>query len=161
MIDFQDPVASADMHLAVVDALLRFGIGTDDGEMAMLRSAFTVDAHVDFGPCGRKLGLDFTPLEGADTISGFLCGTSGQQVTSHVITNPRVAAADDRVRLRALVDATHVVRSDRSRRFRMVNWYLAELQQSARAWRISRMTIDNIWFEGDPSILMLRQGSAP
>ena len=160
MIDRQEPVASADVHIAVLDALLRFGVGTDDGEMALLRSAFAADAHVDFGPCGRKLGLDFPPLEGVDAIADFLCGTSEQQVTSHVVTNPRIEAADDRAQLRALVDATHVVRSDPSRRFRMMNWYVAGLEQSAGAWRIARMTIDNIWFEGDAGILMLRQGAA-
>lgn len=84
------PIADAEAHLGVSDALLRFATGTDDGDLAMLDSAFAEDALVDFGACGRAIGLNFEPLEGAAMITGFLVGTSRRQVTSHVVTNPRV-----------------------------------------------------------------------
>lgn len=63
--------ASADDHLSITDALLKFGAGTDAGDAALLTSAFTREAVVDFGPCGRKLGLDFEPLRGRDGIVVF------------------------------------------------------------------------------------------
>ena len=151
------PLADADAHIGVGDALLRFAAGTDDGDLAMLESAFAEDAVVDFGACGRAIGLDFEPLAGAATITGFLVGTSRRQVTSHVVTNPRVRAGGDHAHLRALVDATHIVRADRARRFRMTNWYDADLVRIDGHWRIGRMAIENIWFQGDPAILTLRE----
>lgn len=154
------PIAAADAHIGVGDALLRFAAGTDDGDLAMLESAFAEGAVVDFGACGRAIGLDFEPLEGAATITGLLAGTSKRQVTSHVVSNPRVRVSGDDCHLRALVDATHIVRADRARRFRMMNWYDADLVQIEGQWRIGRMAIANIWFEGDPAILMLRESPA-
>ncbi len=152
-----DPIADADAHSGVGDALLRFAAGTDNGDRALLESAFAEDALVDFGACGRAIGLDFEPLRSVARVTGFLAGTSKHQVTSHVFTNPRVLLDDAHAHLRALVDATHIVRADRARRFRMMNWYDADLVQIKGRWRIARMAIDNIWFKGDPAILMLRE----
>lgn len=151
-------IADADVNSGADDALLRFAAGMDDGDLAMLESAFAQDAVVDFGACGRAIGLDFEPLVGAATITGFLVGTSRRQVTSHVVSNPRVQVSGNHARLRALVDATHIVRADRARRFRMMNWYDADLVQIDGHWQIGQMAIENIWFEGDPAILMLREG---
>ena len=142
--------------LAVTDALLRFGAGTDDGDRDLLESAFTTQAVVDFGPCGRKLGLDFGRLEGRETIVGFLSGTSAQQVTSHVVTNGRVRMGQGQATLGALVEATHVVRADPQRRFRMMCRYDAELSPDLADWRIARLVIDNVWFEGDPQVMFER-----
>ena len=149
-------LASTDVHISVVDALLRFGAGTDDGDVVALKSAFAGDAVVDFSACGRSIGLDFAPLRGADTIVSFLEGTSQHQMTSHVVTNSRVHLNDDRAHLRALVDATHVIRDDPARRFRMMNWYETDLVLIDGLWRIVRMAIDNIWAEGDATVLFVR-----
>ena len=151
-----DRPASADDHLAITDALLRFGAGTDAGDAALLSSAFADEAVVDFSPCGRKLGLAFEPLRGRGAIVGFLAGTTTHQVTSHIISNARARTAGSRATLRALVDATHFVRADSARRFRMVNWYEAELGPLRGAWQIEHLRIDNIWFEGDPRIILQR-----
>ena len=153
-----DELTSADNHLSITDALLRFGAGTDNADTDLLVSAFAPDAVIDFGPCGRKLGLDFEPLQGRDTIVGFLAGTAALQLTSHVVTNSRTHVRGDGASVRALVDATHVVRADRARRFRMMNWYDAELVRHQDAWRIEHLLIDNIWFEGDPHTMLHREG---
>lgn len=147
---------SADDHLAITDALLRFGAGTDAGDAALLASTFVVDAVVDFGPCGRKLDLAFEPLRGQAEIVGFLAGTAALQVTSHVVTNARARRQGDRASLRALVEATHIVRTDTDRRFRMMNWYEAKLEPDQGEWRITDLLIDNIWFEGDPHTILHR-----
>jgi hypothetical protein len=34
-----------------------------------------------------------------------------------------------------------------------MNRYNAELVRDEDTWRISRLTIDNAWFEGDPTLL--------
>ena len=146
------------VRLEAGDALLRFAAGTDEGDAELLRSAFTPDATVDFGPCGGKLGLRFPPIAGRDAIVGFLAGTSKQQITSHMVANVRVIAMPDGgAEVRALVEATHVVRGEPSRRFRMLDPYTATLARHEEIWRIRRLVIDNLWFEGDPRIMLCRE----
>ena len=146
-------------RLAAADALLRFAAGTDEGDAALLSSAFARDALVDFGPCGDKLGLPFPPLKGRDAIVGFLAGTSVRQITSHVVTNVRAAATTFGARVRALVEATHLKRDDPAQRFRMLDRYTADLSNDGEQWRIERLVIDNLWFEGDPRIMLHRERS--
>lgn len=147
--------ASADVA-AIGDALLRFAAGTDTGDAALIASAFAPDAVVDFGPCGDKLGLAFPPLEGRDDIVGFLAGTSRHQITSHVVTNVRLSTTARGTRSQALVEATHIVRHDPARRFRMLDRYEADHAPHDGEWRIERLVIDNVWFEGDPRIMLCR-----
>ena len=148
--------ASAEELHSIADALRRFGAGTDDGNAALLASAFSEDAMVDFSPCGRKLGLDFEPLRGREAIVGFLAGGADHQMTSHVIANSRAWLRDGRAKLRALVEATHIPKVDRGQPFRMLNWYDAELGPDPGAWRIEALVVDNIWFDGDPRTILRR-----
>ena len=142
--------------LGVMDALFRFGQGVDRDDMALLASAFSEDAVVDFGPCGRKLGLDFPVLSGGEMIVRFLGASAGTQTTTHVITNGRVHRDGNAAWLRTLVEATHLPRADHSRRFQMMNWYDVELVKQAQLWRIVRLVIDNAWYAGDPQVLLGR-----
>ncbi len=151
-----DITSFVDPHAAIVDVLLRFGAGTDEGDVATLKSAFADEAIVDFSACGRKLDVVFEPLCGIAAIVGFLEGTSRRHVTSHAVTNSRTRLEDDRAHLRSLVEATHLVRDDPTCRFRMMNWYDVDLVLIDEFWRIIRMGIDNIWSEGDPNTLLLR-----
>ena len=146
-------VASADDTLAVTDALYRFGFALDRDNLALLDSVFDEHAAIDFGPCGRKLGLDFGSVAGRASIVDFLTAQHETQCTTHVVTNMRVELEGSVATLHALVDTTHLVRSDRARRLRMLNWYDAELVRADGPWRISWLTIDNAWFEGDSKIL--------
>ncbi len=147
---------SANDHIDVTDALLRFGAGVDDGDHALLATAFSDGAVADFGPCGRKMGLDFSVINGGETIIGFLGTTARTQSTSHVITNARVHVEGGEARLRALVDATHRPKHDPSRHCRMMNWYNVQLVKDHPLWRIRHLVIDNLWFTGDPQILLER-----
>ena len=150
----QNLIASAGDHLEVMDALYRFGAGVDHNDPALIASAFSEDIVVDFGPCGRKMGLKFPLLTGHETVVGFLSANAGLQTTSHVITNGRVHVEGDVARLRTLVDATHLPRDDHSRRCQMMNWYEVELIRDERLWRTRRLVIDNAWFTGDPQVLL-------
>ena len=152
VIDREMPMSES-CYVSVVDALYRFGAGVDTGTRNLLETAFSDDAVVDFGPCGRKMGLDFPVLTGAGTIVGFLGESAKTQITSHVITNGRVQLAGDEAQLQALVDATHISRKDDSQRCQMRNWYAAELVQLEDRWRMRRLTIDNVWFTGNPQVL--------
>ncbi|MBC7806764.1 MAG: nuclear transport factor 2 family protein, partial [Akkermansiaceae bacterium] len=135
-------IASAADHSEVMDALYRFGAGVDHNDPALIASAFSEHVVVDFGPCGRKMGLEFPVLTGHETVVGFLSANAGSQTTSHVITNGRVHVEGDVARLHTLVDATHLPRGDHSRRCQMMNWYEVELVRVGRLWRIRRLVID-------------------
>jgi hypothetical protein len=150
----QNPIMSAGDHLEVIDALYRFGAGVDHNDPALIASAFSEDIVVDFGPCGRKMGLNFPLLTDHETVVGFLSANAGSQTTSHVITNGRVHVEGDVAWLRILVDATHLPRGDHSRRCQMMNWYEVELIKDERLWRMRRLIIDNAWFTGDPQVLL-------
>ncbi len=149
-------IADCDTHLSVADILLRFGAGVDRCDRSLLASVFTDDAEVDFRPCGAKLGLDFPVLGGGETIAAFLAGGAHAQVTSHVVTNTRVQATGASASACSLVDATHLVRADTSRRLRMMNWYETEAVRLEAHWRVRRLVIDNVWFDGDPQALLVR-----
>lgn len=140
----------------VMDALYRFGAGVDRNEKHLLATAFTDDAVVDFGPCGRAMGLDFPVLTGGESIVGFLSANSETQTTSHVITNGRARVDGATATLRALVDATHLPRGDHSRRCQMMNWYDVNLVKDTSLWRIQRLVISNAWFTGDIQVLLGR-----
>ncbi|MBC8138020.1 MAG: nuclear transport factor 2 family protein [Fibrella sp.] len=147
-------IASPADHLEVMDALYRFGAGVDHNDPALIASAFGEDIVVDFGPCGRKMGLEFPVLTGHETVVGFLSANAGAQTTSHVITNGRVHVEGNVARLRALVNATHLPRDDHSRRCQMMNWYEVELVRDGRLWRMRRLVIDSAWFTGDTQVLL-------
>lgn len=140
-------------HLAVVDALYRFGAGVDHSDEALLATAFSDDAVVDVTPFSRRWGLEFPVLTGRETIVGFLGATGERQTTTHVVTNPRVTSDGDVATLSALVEATHLIKSDHSRRCRTMNWYAAELVLKVGLWRIRRLVIDGAWFTGDVQVL--------
>ena len=138
----------------VMDALYRFGEGVDRNEKALLATAFSNDAMVDFGPCGRAMGLDFPVLTGGESVVAFLSATAATQTTSHVITNGRARVVDKTATLRALIDATHLPRGDHARRCQMMNWYDADLVKGTGQWRIRRLVISSIWFIGDVQVLL-------
>lgn len=150
----QEPMLPESDRLDVVDALYWFGAGVDRHDGALLATAFSDDAVVDFSPCGRKMGLDFPVLTGASSILGFLGATGEHQTTTHVVTNPRVAFDGEVATLQALVDATHRPKHDHSRHCRMMNWYAAELVRPDGLWRMRRPVIESAWFSGDAQVLL-------
>lgn len=154
MMNHETAYAAAGELLEVMDALYRFGAGIDHNDGALLATAFSDDAVVDFGPCGRTMGLDFPVLTGGEAIVGFLGANAPTQTTSHVITNGRARVDGGAAVLRALVDATHLPRGDHSRRCQMMTWYDVDLVKDANLWRISRLVISNAWFTGDIQVLL-------
>lgn len=149
----QNPVASFSEHLEVTDTLYRLGAGIDHNDPGLIASVFSEDAVVDFGPCGRKMGLEFPVLTGGDSIIRFLTANAEVQTTTHMVTNARVHVEGGIARLQALVEANHLPLNDHSRRCQMMNWYEVELLKDGHLWRIHRLVIDNAWFIGDRQVL--------
>ena len=150
----QSPPTSAGELVPIMDAMYRFGAGVDRGDPTLLESAFSGSAVIDFTPCGRKLGLDFPILTGRNSILEFLGASHTTQQTSHVITNGRATQTGNAAELQVLVEATHLLLTAPARRFRMMNWYSARLERIDTHWLIYNLSIDSIWFDGDPQVLL-------
>jgi hypothetical protein len=73
--------------------------------------------------------------------------------TTHSVSNPRVSFSDGGAQLEAIVEAQHLPRNDHSRYYLMKNRYDVELVQQDEVWVIQRVTIDNVWRSGDPTVL--------
>ncbi|WP_063790219.1 FAD-binding protein [Streptomyces sp. NRRL B-24085] len=146
-------------HAAIVDALHRYTAGLDHGDADLLASSLTEDAMVDLTPATSKIGLDFPALKPRDTVVGVLIPAVGPLDTSHVISNVRASVDGDNAHVKCYATAQHYLpgegpKPDRTRHALMMNRYDAELTRDGSTWRISRLTIDNAWFEGDESVLL-------
>lgn len=142
----------------VIDALYRFGAGQDLYDRALFESAFTADAVLDFSQPGRRLGITLAPFEGRSAIVEAVFGTVAGLDTTHTVTNPRVVLDGDRASLFALVEAQHLPHGDHSRHALLKNIYTVQLARDGDRWAIDRMTIYNVWFDGDPSVLFPNAG---
>jgi hypothetical protein len=139
--------------LAVVDALYRFAAGLDLHDEALLKSAFAENAISDFRPAAAKAGFEYPMIEGRDTVVTALFQSLASLDTSHTVSNPRVTLDGDKAHLDALVEAQHVPRNDPSRYYMMKNRYDVELVKEGGVWVILRNTVDNIWRQGDATVL--------
>ena len=107
----------------------------------------------DFRPAAAKAGFEYPLLQGKEIIIKALMDSLRPIVTTHSVNNPRVTIEGDKARLEAIVEAQHVPESDPSRHYMMKNRYDVELQKTDEQWLISRVTVDNVWRTGDPSVL--------
>ncbi|HEX6422095.1 MAG TPA: nuclear transport factor 2 family protein [Acidimicrobiales bacterium] len=136
----------------VVDALYRFGAGQDLKDRELFLSAFAPGAVLDFTQPAGRFGADIPVMPDRDTIAGILT-TLAPLDTTHTVTNPRVEVDGDSATLFALVEAQHVTRAEPHRHLLLKNVYDVVLSRSAEGWVIDAMTIRNVWFDGDPSVL--------
>lgn len=144
--------ATAD-KLAVVETLYRYAAGLDLRDKDLLASAFADDAVADFGPATRKAGQEYPPINGGETIASALLGSLSHLDTTHSVSNPRVSLDGDTAHLEGIVACQHLPREDHSRHVLMTNRYDVALVRSGEVWVIQRVTVDNAWTEGDPTVL--------
>lgn len=138
---------------AVIETLHRFAAGIDLSDTALLASAFAADAISDFRPAGKKAGFEYPVLEGRENIVAALSGSLHHIDTTHSISNPRVNIDGDKAVMDVLVEAQHLPSADHSRYYLMKNRYDVELVRQDEVWVIQRVTIDNVWRMGDPTVL--------
>jgi len=146
-------VIDAQTHLEVVDALVRFtnGIDTDNGEL--IASAFTKNGKADFTPAAKKVGMEFPVLSGRETIVSAMVPFASNFVTSHTVSNANAIQNGNKVSLYALVEAQHFQNADASKNFLMKNQYWMDVVQEDGMWRIEAMTIENLWTQGQLSVM--------
>ena len=141
-------------HLAIVDALYRFGAGQDMSDRALFESAFADDAVLDFTQPAKRLGVDIPVFRGRENIADTIFAAIAALDTTHTVTNPRITDYDGRhATLTALVEAQHLPRADHSRHLMLKNIYRIELSRLVDAWVMDHVRIDNVWMEGDPKVL--------
>ena len=105
---------SCDDRFAVIDALYRFAAGQDLRDPALLSSAFTRDAELDFVQPARRLGVELAPFRGRAEILSSIAAALAEVDTTHTVTNTRVELDGDQASLAALVAAQHLPRGDHS-----------------------------------------------
>ncbi|WP_285469944.1 nuclear transport factor 2 family protein [Actinokineospora globicatena] len=136
----------------IVDTLHRFAFGRDLGDRALFESAFTADAEFDFRPAATKCGLEVPLFEGIEMIAGIVLDP--RLHTTHSVTNTRVSVDGDTASLSAIVEAQHLPAADHSRHALLKNLYAATLVRDGKRWRIKHVTIDNVWYTGDPQVIV-------
>lgn len=149
-------------HAEIVDALYRFGLGQDlrrqAGARELFASAFAADAVLDFRPAATACGLDIPLMTGRDVIVDTILDPRTRIDTTHVVTNPRVVVGvegdDDRAHLTAIVEAQHLPTDDHSRHALLKNLYDVTLVRAGERWVMLTLVIDNVWFTGDPRVIV-------
>ncbi|MGO4166280.1 nuclear transport factor 2 family protein [Novosphingobium sp. PhB55] len=139
--------------LAVADALYRYAAGIDLRRPDVLGSSLASDATIDFRAAAAKAGFEYPVLEGRDTIVAALSGSLKSLDTTHTVSNPRVVLDGEKAHLEALVEAQHLPSDDHGRHYMMKNRYDVELVRDGETWVMRRLLIDNVWRDGDPTVL--------
>lgn len=138
----------------IVDALHRFAAGQDQRDRELFESAFSADAVVDFTGPAKRFGVDLPIFRGRTAIADTIMGTTAGLDTTHSVTNPRIQVTHARAHLSALVEAQHLPKGDHSRHLLLKNVYTLELSRAGTGWVIDHMKIDNVWYTGDPTVLL-------
>lgn len=142
----------------IAETLYRFALGLDLGDADQLASSLTEDVIFDFTPAASKVGREFPVLSSREVVVKTIIAALGPLDTSHTVSNLHITVNGERAALQAYVMAQHFMpgegpRPDRTTHALFMNRYDAALVRDADTWRISRLTVDTAWFEGDPTIL--------
>jgi hypothetical protein len=144
----------------IVDALYRFAAGQDLDDRALFESAFSADAALDFTQPAGRLGITLPIFRGRETITDTVFSAVGGLDTTHSVTNPRIVSFDGETAvLFALVEAQHLPIGDHSRHLLLKNIYAMKMSRHGRRWVIDEMNIENVWMDGDPTVLFPAAGA--
>lgn len=143
---------------AVIDPLYRFGLAQDrryeEGARELFASAFTEGATLDFRPAATRCGIEVPLMQGRQMIVDIIMNPDTRLDTSHVVTNPRIDLDGNSAELTALVEAQHLPTGDHSRHALLKNIYSVTAVRDGDMWRMARVHIDNLWFTGDPTVII-------
>ena len=138
----------------IADALYRFALGQDIRDKTLFASAFTEDAVIDFRPAAKKCDLDIPLMRGRQLITDIILNPKTKPDTTHVVSNCRIVITGDEARMTALVEAQHLPVGNYSHHALLKNIYDVRLKRNEHNWQISYMYIDNIWYTGDPRVII-------
>jgi len=142
----------------IANTLHRYAFGLDYGDAESLGSAFTEDCLFNFRPAGQKLELDFPKLTGRQAILTTLLPLIGPLDTSHTASNLQIEISGDTATMFAYVMSQYFMPRQGPRpgseNALLMNRYDCELVRDGQKWRFKRVTIDNVWAQGKPEILL-------
>lgn len=153
----RDHARPASDRAEIADTLYRYAAGLDHADAGLLGSAFTDDIMLDFTPAGSKVGMPFPVLTSKEAVVQALLAAIGPLDTSHTVSNPRTTVDGDTATLDAQVMAQHYPpgqgsRADVTAHALFMNRCKADLVRDGATWRMRRLVIDNVWFEGDLTV---------
>jgi len=146
----------------IADALHRYAFALDHDHRDTLASVLTDDCRFDFGPAGKKIGVEVAVLNGRDAIVQNVLPRIGPLKTSHTASNIQIEVSGDTASLAAYVMSQHFMGStDTGKDFALLmNRYDCDLVRTPAAdsservrWLFKRITVDNAWFQGNPDVL--------
>lgn len=149
-----DPEADVRDRIEIIDAIYRFGLGQDLRDRDLFASAFAEDAVLDFRPAAKKCGLDVPLMSGRENIIATILNPETRIDTTHVVSNCRIEQKGDTARLGAIVEAQHLPKDNHSRHALLKNLYDVLVVKEAERWVIKHLYIDNVWFTGDPKVII-------
>ncbi|MEP6809588.1 MAG: nuclear transport factor 2 family protein [Chthoniobacterales bacterium] len=141
----------------IADTIYRYAFGLDHGDPDSLASALTDDCVLDFTMAGKKLGIEFSVLNGRAEVLQVLIPMLGPLDTSHTPNNLQVEVSGETATLHGYMLSQHFMPGQGPRQGSeyalLMNRYEGELVRDGTRWRIRRLVIDNAWAEGDPGII--------
>lgn len=131
----------------IVGLLYAYASAVDTSDWNLFRSLFTDQIELDFSSVNNQRPGS-VPL---DAWVGYLASLRSALVaTQHFITNPQVCVSMDRASCTAYVRGEHVVGS-RARRslYTIGARYMNGFARLPQGWRMYRMTVAQLWDDGD------------
>ena len=138
----------------VEQALLRFAAGQDLDDTDLLGAAFSEDAALDFTQPAAQLGASANIMHGRKQIVEIITAVTAPLITSHTISNVRITQlSDSQAQAHALIEAMHIDRKNPNRRLLLKNSLNITAVRIGHQWQIRSLQFQNLWREGEPSVL--------
>lgn len=155
--DSTDLVQLSHDRFEIADTIHRYAFGLDHGDEDSLASALSEDCAIDFTAAAKKLGIEFSILQGREAILQTLIPMLGPLDTSHSASNLQIEISGDHATLHCYLMTQHFMPGQGPKRGTdyalLMNRYHADLIRDGERWRFKRVVIDNAWAEGDPGII--------
>lgn len=132
----------------VLDVLARFVHGIDTRDWALYRSVFADVVELDYG--SYRPG-SVGPMSADDWVERARRLFPGLTASQHLVASPYVQLSGDEAWVRSSVRADHVLDGEH---FVLGGSYLHRLSRGGRGWRITAVTLQVTWQDGDRDVLV-------
>lgn len=143
----------------VTDAVCRYAAGLDTADAPLLQSAFTSNATLDLSGLS-VLGLQFSPLEGLETIVHVCMKYVGEALdTSHTLSNFRVKVDGEKdAKVTCLVEARHFRKNqglslEEKDSFCIKSVYEGVVTVEDGEWNLTKLSVRPLWCIGNVEVM--------
>lgn len=142
---------------------LRWARALDTADAAVLEGLLTDDVVVDMTPATSKIGLEFPVLQGRETVIPTMIGAVGPLDTMHAVSNTTARGLGDGYLVESYALAQHHLPGQgpdvtATRHALMGNTWTFLVRPTPDGLRVARFTMDCLWMEGDPTVLLAAIG---